>query len=538
METIIPVGYWIFFIFTIVGTFAGLYRMFEKAGEAGWKALVPIYNAWICTKITGKSIWWFVMLLIPVLNVVVWLLMANELSKVFGRESFWAYVASMMIPYVYFPMLGFDNDVRYVGPHKNVQRKSAGREWADAIAFAVVAATLIRTFFFEAYTIPTTSMESTLKAGDFLFVSKFHYGARFPITPLAFPFAHHTMPVLGTKAYSDAVQMPYMRFRGLEDISRNSNVVFNFPAGDTVFLPNQQNSYYSLVMNDAEMMRNYDRQNKQPEKPFSYYYNQMRARYEASGELAYRPVDKRDNYIKRCVGLPGDSLSISDGILYINGKRAYVAPDQQKSYDITFSERVNVQSAINILLDMELNPMDFEDTAMVANQVVVTANMNIANAKALEANPSVQSVTLNHFDRLRYGYIGIFPNNPKVMPSSIDDFSPIWIPKKGATVAITPESYFHYRRIIEVYEHNTVTHDKQGRPYIDGKLLTEYTFKQNYYWMMGDNRHRSYDSRYWGYVPEDHIVGKPVLVWFSWDKTKPLGERIRDIRWERMMRFM
>jgi len=538
MESIIPVGYWIFFIITIAGTFIGLYKMFEKAGVPGWKALVPIYNAWICTKLTGKSIWWFVMLMIPVLNVVVWLLVANELSKVFGRESFWAYVASMMVPYFYFPKLGFDKDVRYIGPHKNAQKKSTGREWADAIAFAVVAATLIRTFFFEAYTIPTTSMESTLKAGDFLFVSKFHYGARFPITPLAFPFAHHTMPVLGTKAFSDAIQLPYMRFKGLENISRNSSVVFNFPAGDTVYLPNQQNSYYSLVTNDAEMMRNYDRQNNGTERSFQYYYNQMQKRYEVSGQLAYRPIDKRDNYIKRCVGLPGDSLSISSGILYVNGKKAFVAEDQQKSYDITFKEGVSVQAAANVLLDLDLNSMDFEDTALVNKSVVLTANMSIENAKSLEANRSIVSVVLNHYDRLRYGYIGLFPNDPKSMPNSVDDFSAIWIPKKGATVKITPESYYHYRRIIEVYEENTVSYDKQGRPYIDGKLLTEYTFKQNYYWMMGDNRHRSYDSRYWGYVPEDHIVGKPVLIWFSWDKTKPLGQRIADIRWDRMFRLM
>lgn len=187
----------------------------KKAGEAGWKALVPFYNAYICVKITGKKMSWFIMLMIPVLNVVVWLLMANEISKVFGKDSFWGYVGSMMIPYIYFLKLGFDKDVKYIGPHESA-KKSAAREWGDAIAFAVVAATLIRTFFFEAYTIPTTSMESTLKAGDFLFVSKFHYGARFPITPLAFPFAHHTMPITGTKAFSDKVQLPYMRFPALK----------------------------------------------------------------------------------------------------------------------------------------------------------------------------------------------------------------------------------------------------------------------------------------------------------------------------------
>ncbi len=537
MESIIPIGYWIFFIFSIVGTFVGLYKLFEKAGYAGWKALVPILNIYICTKITGKGISWFIMLLIPVLNVVVWLLMANEIAKVFGKETFWAYVGSMMVPYIFFLKIGFDKDVRYIGPHPSA-KKTGGREWADAIAFAVVAATLIRTFFFEAYTIPTTSMESTLKAGDFLFVSKFHYGARFPITPLAFPFAHHTMPVIKTKAYSDAIQLPYMRFPGLEKIHRNGSVVFNFPEGDTVYLPNQQNSYYSLIMNDAESMRMYDKQQNNTEKPYSYYYDKMRMRYQASGDLAYRPVDKRDNYIKRCVGLPGDSITVRDGILYVNGSKAMVAEDQQKSYDIMFREKLNATQAGKILTDLKLNPMDFEDTTYVENIITITANISITQSKALAKNAAVQSVTLNHFDRLRYGYVGLFPHNPKGMPNSVDDFSPIWVPKKGATVAITPDSYYNYQRIIEAYEHNDVTRDKKGNVYIDGKIITEYTFKQNYYWMMGDNRHRSYDSRYWGYVPEDHIVGKPVLIWFSWDKTKPLGERIRDIRWERMMRFI
>ena len=537
MESIIPIGYWIFFIITIVGTFVGLYKLFEKAGYAGWKALVPVYNVWICTKITGKGLKWFILLMIPVLNVVVWLLMANELSKVFGKDGFWAYVGSMLVPYFYFPKLAFDKDVKYIGPHES-PKKSTGREWADALAFAVVAATLIRTFFFEAYTIPTTSMESTLKAGDFLFVSKFHYGARFPITPLAFPFAHHTMPVIKTKAYTDAIQLPYMRFPGIEKIHRNSSVVFNFPEGGTVYLPNQQNSYYSLLMNDAEMMRAYDKKNNNTEKPFSYYYNQMRSRYEASGELAYRPVDKRDNYIKRCVGLPGDSLAVVDGILYVNGKKAFVAEHQQKSYDVKFKENVNVTNAGNVLLDLSLNPMDFQDTVMMGKNIVITANMNINNAATLEKNPSVESVSLNHYDRLRYGYIGLFPHNPKGMPNSVDDFSQIWIPKKGATIAITPQNYYNYQRIIEVYEHNTVTKDNRGNIFMDGKPLTQYTFKQNYYWMMGDNRHRSYDSRYWGYVPEDHIVGKPVLVWFSWNKNLPLLKRIGSIRLDRMFNFI
>jgi signal peptidase I len=536
MDSIIPIGYWIFFIFSIVGTLVGLYKLFEKAGEAGWKALVPIYNAYICVKITGKKMSWFIMLMIPVLNVVVWLLMANEISKVFGKDSFWAYVGSMMVPYIYFLKLGFDKDVKYVGPHESPKRK-AGREWADAIAFAVVAATLIRTFFFEAYTIPTTSMEGTLKAGDFLFVSKFHYGARFPITPLAFPFAHHTMPVTGGKAYSDAVQLPYMRFPGLEKISRNSSVVFNFPEGDTVVLSAQQNSYYSILLNNAYQLQQQAQANNNVARPFSFYYNYLQKSYEGSPDIGYRPVDKRENYIKRCVGLPGDSIQISNGILYVNGKKAYIAEHQQKKYVITFNENVSVQSGSEILTNLKVNPSDFEDTIPGKN-LILTANIDASVVAALKKNASVKNVALFHYDKIRFGNIGLYPHDPRGPFNSVDDFSAIYIPKRGATVAITPDNYLLYQRIIEAYEYNTVTRDKKGNVYIDGKQITEYTFKQNYYWMMGDNRHRSYDSRYWGFVPEDHIVGKPVLVWFSWDVNKPFAQRLGTIRLERMFTFI
>ncbi len=557
MESLIPVGYWIFFIITIVGTLGGLYLLFQKAGVAGWKALVPVYNLYICTKLIGKSIWWFVMLLIPVLNVVIWLLVAIDLAKAFGKDKFWPAVASMMIPYIYFPLIGLDKDVKYLGnPHEiyKDKKKSPRREWADAIAFAVVAATMIRTFFFEAYTIPTTSMESTLKAGDFLFVSKFHYGARFPITPIAFPFAHHTMPVIKTKAYSDIVQLPYMRFPGLEDIHRNGMVVFNFPEGDTVYLPSTQNSYYSKLYGEADYYHddaesnyreatNKDIPNADQYKPksFKYYYERSKSGVDPN-DLAYRPIDKRDNYIKRCVGMPGDSLLIVDGTLYINGEKAFVAEDQQKQYIVVFKKGLDTVSAKDILLDMDLNPSDMMPFG-VQNQIAfVEANMSKKNAEELKANSSVTEVKLEHFNRTNpnAASISLYPHDmsPNAQLNSIDDFGPIWIPKKGATVQITKENYCYFQRIIEAYEKNTVTKDKKGNLYIDGKPLTEYTFKQNYYWMMGDNRHRSYDSRYWGFVPEDHIVGKPVLIWFSWDKNKPFLQRFGSIRWSRMFRFL
>lgn len=542
MESLIPVGYWLFFILTILGTVAGLYLLFEKAGIAGWKAIVPFYNLFICTRLVGKSFWWFIMLLIPVLNVVIWLLVAIDLVKAFGKDKFWPAVAAMMIPYIYFPIIGLDKNTKYIGnPHefyKN-RKKTPGREWADAIAFAVVAATMIRTFFFEAYTIPTTSMESTLKAGDFLFVSKFHYGARFPITPIAFPFAHHTMPVIKTKAYSDAIQLPYMRFPGLEDIHRNSMVVFNFPEGDTVYLPMTQNSYYSIIYGEAEKAQYNAIQNKLTPKPFSYYYQRAKNSIDPA-DLAYRPVDKRDNYIKRCVGLPGDSLLIVDGTLYINGGKAFVAEDQQKSYLVVFKQGMDTTTAKDILLDMDLNPTDMSRFRVQNQTAFVEANMSKANADELKKNNNITQINLEHFNRSNASTVSLYPHDmsANAQLNSIDDFGPIWIPKKGATVQITKENYCYFQRIIEAYEKNDVTRDKKGNLYMNGNPLTEYTFKQNYYWMMGDNRHRSYDSRYWGFVPEDHIVGKPVLIWFSWDKNKPLFQRLGSIRWNRMFRFL
>ncbi len=540
MESIIPIGYWIFFIITFAGTFFGLYLLFQKAGIAGWKALIPIYNLYLCTKLTGKKLSWFIMLLIPVLNVVIWLLVVIDLAKAFGKDKFWSGVGAMMIPYIYFPMIGLDKKVKYLGdPHElyKTRKKSSGREWADAIAFAVVAATMIRTFFFEAYTIPTTSMESTLKAGDFLFVSKFHYGARFPITPIAFPFAHHTMPVLKTKAFSDIIQLPYMRFPGIEKIHHNSSVVFNFPEGDTVYLPQQQNSYYTLLLGQAEYDQQMAANKKLTQRPFSYYLSQARYKY-GQDDLAYRPVDKRDNYIKRCVGLPGDSIHIVDGTLYVNGTKAYVAPDQQKSYQILFKQGVDTTSAKEFLEDNGLNSMDFSFVDIRKGAAYIVANTNIETYKKLKTNPSISQIELEHFNRVNDGQMAYYPHNPDAVKNSKDDFGPIWVPKKGVTVPITNQNYYNYQRIIEAYEKNTVTKDNKGNLLLDGSPLKSYTFKQNYYWMMGDNRHRSYDSRYWGFVPEDHIVGKPVLVWFSWDKNKPFFQRFGTIRWSRMFRLI
>lgn len=542
METVIPAGYWVFFFITIAGTVAGLYKLFEKAGYAGWKAIVPFYNLYICTKIAGKGTLWFVMLLIPVLNVVIWLLIVIDIARAFGKDGFWAGLWAMVIPFFYLPKIGFDDKVKYVGdPHevyKN-RKKSSGREWADAIAFAVVAATCIRTFFFEAFTIPTTSMEGTLKAGDFLFVSKFHYGARFPLTPIAFPFAHHTMPLIGGNAYSRLIELPYMRFPGLEDISRNDIVVFNFPEGDTVFLPQAEASYYNLLRGKAEKYRQIDIAHHEEVRTMNYYTKKARNAYISSGELAIRPVDKEDNYIKRCVGLPGDSIAVRAGVLYVNGQQAFSPPHKETSYIATFKKGVDTNRVQDLLFHtVDLPKMDAYVMREPGMQVEAIINMEADDYQKVKNSGLTESI-YPEFDTAfdLQASVEIFPHDDAIMHNTVDNFGPIWIPKKGVTISITPQNFPIYKRIIEVYEHNTVTRDAKGNLLCNGQPLTQYTFRQNYYWMMGDNRHNSADSRYWGYVPEDHIVGKPVLIWFSWNPDLPIFQRIGHIRWNRMMQI-
>lgn len=523
MDYSIPAGFWIFSILSVIGVHAGLYKLFQKAGIDGWKALVPFYNYYLCVKLIGKPLWWFLLLFVPIVNAVMIFLIATDLVKAYGKDGFWSGVASMMIPQIYYPVIGFNKDVKYLGAPQEVykgKKKTFLREWADAIAFAVIAATFIRTFFFEAYTIPTTSMESTLLAGDFLFVSKFNYGPRFPITPLAFPFAHHTMPFIGGKAYSELIQLPYFRLPGLENVHRNDIVVFNFPEGDTVYIPKGDQDYYTMKRADPKGFR------PRPD------------------EITTRPIDKRENYIKRCVAIPGDSLKIINGVLYINEEIAYQAEYLQKSYDVYAKKNVTITT--EFLKEQGVNIMDYrgEGKDDSSGQHFVRINIDNEVLERLKNNPAIDNIKPLYFGNSHSDWSPM--NNPNVMfpfdvrlqANSVDEFGPIYIPEKGVTVAINDKNYPFYKRIIEFYDHNTVTYNAAGEPFINGEPLTEYTFKQNYYWMMGDNRHNSADSRYWGFVPEDHVVGKAAMVWWSWDSKVPFFQRFGTIRWSRVMRFV
>ncbi|WP_113654132.1 signal peptidase I [Pedobacter namyangjuensis] len=377
------------------------------------------------------------------------------------------------------------------------KKKSKTREWTDAIIFAVVAATIIRVFFIEAYTIPSGSMERSLLVGDFLFVSKVNYGARIPMTPVAFPFSHHTLPLTATtKAYYDGVQWKYRRLPGFQDIKRNDVVVFNFPEGDTVALDAQNDNYYRMV----------DR----------FGWQEVNSTH----PITSRPVDKRENFIKRCIAIAGDTVAMEGGVAIVNGKKEPLKNTGFVSYMVTFKT-----SEINLTPFQE---MGFKISQMdnFSYQFDGTPEL-IAKVKSSEY---VKSVTEGLAPKGQYDQ-DIFPHNRKYA-WNVDNFGPIIVPKKGWTIKLDSLTMPFYERSIRIYEGNKL--EKVGADWlVNGKKATEYTFKMDYYWMMGDNRHNSADSRVWGFVPEDHIVGKALFIWMSFDGE---GSWFSKIRWSRLFR--
>lgn len=487
---------------------AGLWGVFEKAGQKGWIALIPFYNFYIWLKIIKKPLWWYIFLLIPFINVFVILLMIVEILNCFKKYGLLDQAAGALFPFFYLPFLAFSPGQKYHDPSSLPPvKKTVLREWVDAIIFAVIAASIIRIFLIEAYTIPTSSMEKTLLVGDYLFVSKLSYGPKVPNSPIAFPFVHHTLPLTeSTKSYIEWPSLPYYRFPGMEKISNMDVVVFNYPDGDTLSTKFQSNaSYYQLV---RQFGRDAVWNNKQ-------YF----------GDIISRPVDKRENFIKRCIGIPGDSIRIVDTKVFINGKNLENPGKTQFKYLVKTD-------------GSPINQRNFE-------KLDITENISTDNQGTYELTLSEESLSkLKQYSNIVSIEPVISPKDewdPVIFPFdstyrwNIDNFGPIWVPKKGVTIPINMTNLPLYRRIIDVFEGNDLQ-VRDGRIFINGKETSQYTFRMNYYWMMGDNRHNSADSRYWGFVPEDHVVGKAVFVWLSLAPNKSLFDG--KIRWNKLLRFI
>jgi len=479
----------------------GLAKMFQKAGVASWKAFVPFYNTWVMQELAQRPKHWVFWQFIPVVGWFITPGIFIEFVKLFGRFSFLDHTLAALLAPFYFPYLGYSEKVRYIGP-EGARRyvKPGWREWVDAAVFAIVAATLIRTFIFEAYTIPSGSMEKTLLVNDFLFVSKFSYGPRIPNTPLSIPFIHNYLPGSSRKSYTELVKLPYIRWFA-SPVERGDVVVFNFPAGDTVInKPDFQSAapYYDVIRQAGQGNAVEGRK---------YIFD-----HPDEFPLAIHPADKTDNYIKRCVGIAGDTIEVRDNVVYANGVRETSPPKSMVHYTvITNGQRLDMDM-LKEQYGIDADKMEIQQ----GNQPNVYYMLLSAEARAgLEKSGLVRQIAPSQNVQ---NATPVFPYAGDSATSrwSRDHFGPIWVPAKGATLQLTPQNYPLYERAIRVYEGNSFEM-KDGRFLLNGTPVTSYTFKMDYYWMMGDNRQGSQDSRYWGFVPEDRVVGKAWLIWFSWE---------------------
>lgn len=430
--------------------------------------------------------------------------------------------------------------------------------WVDAIVFSLIAVYFVNTYLFQNYQIPTSSLEKSLLVGDFLYVSKVSYGPRVPNTPLSMPLAQHTLPIFNTKSYLEYPQWPYKRVKGSGKVKHNDIVVFNFPAGDTVALNEQQTDFYSLAFREGRRMYSGKKVDldsltrKQQKIILDFYYNAgsklIRSNPAVYGEIVYRPVDRRENYVKRCLGLPGDTLKIVNGQVYINNVISenpeglqfnylvqttgpYIPEEMFRELDISLDDQHLLLENAGwgpFLMQYGIDGRNEKGELNPVYNLPLTKKMY----ETLSANKKLIHKIIMEPEDSSFGQM--YPINLYTQWDR-NNYGPIWIPAKGATVTLTEDNLPIYERCIRAYEGNTLE-EKEDGIYINGQKTNIYTFKMDYYWMMGDNRHNSADSRYWGFVPEDHVVGKPIVVWLSLDKDR--GWFSGKIRWDRIFKWV
>tara|TARA_A100001015_G_scaffold46928_1_gene51778 strand:+ start:380 stop:2086 length:1707 start_codon:yes stop_codon:yes gene_type:complete len=520
-----------FFLVLQLVHFGGTWKLYRAAGESPWKALVPIYNAVILMKIINRPKWWVILLFIPTINIIMFAVLWIETARSFGKNSTKDTFLVLISLGFYLYWINYASSIHYVSDRSLKSRTTLG-ETISSIAFAIVAATIVHNYFIQPFIIPTGSLEKSLLIGDFLFVSKFHYGARAPMTAVSFPMVHDTIPLLKVRSYLKKPQIPYFRFPGFEKIKRNEIVVFSWPA-DTV------------------------RQ---------FFVKEKGVR---------KPIDKKSNYVKRCVGLPGDSLEIINGFVHTNGKRNQL-PDRAKvqytflayntkgvsarqlaslgyrdffrKYRIENITQTSYQQLLPYIVGSSGNsPENFvaiTDHRGLSLEVIqklglrageqlqkqINLTLTLEEAQKLKNVPWLDSIK-QQIDIIQKPNERFFPNRLPYNWNQ-DNFGPIVIPKKGSTVQLTKKNIPLYKKIITDYEKNQLE-ILPNQILINGQQSSSYTFKKDYYWMMGDNRHRSEDSRFWGFVPDDHIVGKPIFIWFSIDGIND-GLKNWKVRWDRV----
>lgn len=523
---------WILFFFALQGVhFLGTWKLYKAAGFQAWQAAVPIYNAFILMKIIKRPAWWVILLFIPTINLILFGVIWVETLRSFGKNSAKDTALVLLTFGLYIYTVNYSANPKHQ-PDRSLRPKTGFGETVSSILFAVVAATLVHNYFIQPYIIPTGSLEKSLLIGDFLFVSKFHYGARAPMTAVSVPMVHDTVPGLKIRSYLKKPQFPYLRLPGLQKINRNEIVVFSWPA-DTV--------------------RQFFVREKRVDKP----------------------IDKKSNYVKRCVGIPGDTLEIIDGFVHTNGSKNQL-PDRAR---VQYTHFAYAQKGVSSRKLLAEGFSDFNRTYKIDNitessyqqiipyiigrmgntiedfRVITTAKglptdvirktglrvseilelkkemtLTLDEATAMRKVPEIDSV-VRRFSKKNVPNEAFFPNKIP-FDWNEDSFGPLVIPKKGMTVNLNKENLPLYKKIIAEYEANDLeTSPSEIR--INGNPTDQYTFKKDYYWMMGDNRHKSEDSRFWGFVPDDHIVGKPIFIWFS---IKGINDGIKNwsIRWDRV----